>query len=161
MQSLTQYKDYWIILILLAVFLLARCATIGETLTAGVAPITTSDTPLRVEPVLEDAGLVTAMEFAADGRLYFAEKGGGIFTIDRNNPESAVKKQILELEVAEGTESGLLGLALATEIWLTQPAIRRSCPEACCDTMRMAPFLKTIPSPIHLFTPTAFATASV
>jgi len=56
------------------------------------------------------------MEFADDGRLFFAEKTGGIFTIDVNSQEPVVtRKQILQLEVAAGSESGLLGLTLAPD----------------------------------------------
>jgi glucose/arabinose dehydrogenase len=77
--------------------------------------VITSDSPLRSELVLDDVGLVVAMEFAADSRLFFAEKEGGIYTMNVNNPEPAVKKQLLNLEVAEGTENGLLGLALAPD----------------------------------------------
>lgn len=68
--------------------------------------------PIRVETVQRvTTGLVVAMEFAEDGRLFYAEKQGGLFIKNVDVPNSS-PQQIMQLDVAEGNENGLLGLTL-------------------------------------------------
>lgn len=69
-------------MVLLLALLLTACAAAEELSSTSAAPerqsstpavtqtITRSAAPLRAERVLDDVGLVTAMEFAPDGRLY-------------------------------------------------------------------------------------------
>ncbi len=87
----------------------------SEATTTAVGPTISPDAPLRSELILDDVGLVTAMEFAPDSRLFFTEKDGGVFTLDMTVGADPIKKRILKLAVAEGTEAGLLGLALAPD----------------------------------------------
>ncbi len=68
---------------------------------------------LKAETIIEDVGLITAMQFAPDSRLFVAEKNGRIFTLDLREGKPAGQKEILNLQVAQGNESGLLGLVLA------------------------------------------------
>ena len=122
-----QWGKKWDVMVLLLALLLTACAAAEELSSTSAAPerqssipavtqtITRSAAPLRAERVLADVGLVTAMEFAPDGRLFFATKEGGVYTLDNIGQDTVSKKQILELEVAGGTESGLLGLALAPD----------------------------------------------
>lgn len=122
-QAPPRYKNpanRWQIFVLLLMVLLGACGRVGDraanqtTPTAVDKPTIGPDSPLRTELVLDGAGLVVAMEFAPDGRLFFAEKDGALYTLDINS-KKAEAKQILRLDVAEGTESGLLGLALAPD----------------------------------------------
>lgn len=90
--------------------------------TAVPAPSTNSEVqprqtptrqPLRREDLVSGTGLVVAMTFAPDGRLFYAEREGGVFTKEVTNHSRP--EQILYLEVSSDIENGLLGLALAPD----------------------------------------------
>lgn len=78
-------------------------------------PITPTPTltPLRAEPVLENAGLIVDLDFTPDGRLFYTAQDGQIFVLPTSAKGSPT--QLLSLNVARATsfESGLLGLALS------------------------------------------------
>jgi glucose/arabinose dehydrogenase len=71
--------------------------------------------PLQAELVIEDTGFVIALAFAADGRLFYAQQDGKLFSQVLNGRSLPVASapELLSLDVAQGTESGLLGLALS------------------------------------------------
>lgn len=76
--------------------------------------ITTDDTPpdeSRFTKVVLDNDLNEPMELdiAADGRIYFIERNGGLFRFD---PKTGQKKKLKDLNVRFMSEDGLLGLAL-------------------------------------------------
>ena len=77
----------------------------------------TSLPPLRLEVVAADVELVVALDISPDGRLFYATQSGGVFTkqlqpnADGQFPPAV--PLIDSLDVARGSESGLLGLALA------------------------------------------------
>ena len=75
--------------------------------------------PLGYEVVVEGTeGLVVALAFGGDGRLFFATREGGVYTysISMMGMGEGDVQQLLQLEVArKGFEDGLLGLALAPD----------------------------------------------
>lgn len=77
-------------------------------------PGNTPAPPLRREVLSAEVGLIIALEFAPDGRLFYAEKSGGVYTqnvLDSVTPPT----RLLSLDVAEGSENGLLGLTLSPD----------------------------------------------
>ena len=121
----------FIILILLGVMLVACAADVAPTstpiptmtpivlptvaFTPTASPITPTSEPLRVEMVEENTGLVVAMEFEGNGRLFYATKQGGIFIKSGHEPA----QQLLNIKVAQGSENGMLGLTLAPDFVTT------------------------------------------
>jgi glucose/arabinose dehydrogenase len=114
----------WYILIVTISLLMLSC-TINRESNVTPSPVATStpvakvDRALRTESVAKDVGLVIALQFAPDGRLFFAEKQGGVFSKVVDAEEGAPMQQILQLDVAKGNENGLLGLALAPDFATT------------------------------------------
>ncbi len=112
-----------ILIILLLAFLSAACSpsitpptstvspgpTAIPTLPATVLSNQAHPESLKVEVVEEILGLVVAMAFGDNGRLFYATKQGGVFVKLDNAPA----KQLLQISAAEGSENGLLGLALS------------------------------------------------
>lgn len=98
---------YTIFLTLFWIALLTACASAAPS-------VTPTPGPLRGEVVEAEAGFVVALDFAPDGRLFYARRDGKVFVKaagDSNSPA----QELLQLNVAHGTESGLLGLALAPD----------------------------------------------
>jgi len=71
----------------------------------GAETAVSTSSPIRVETVQAlTTGLVVALEFAEDGRLFYAEKQGELFIKNVGVPDSSPQK-ILQIEVAEGNEN--------------------------------------------------------
>ena len=107
-------KKYYLSHIALLVFLFA-CQRERNLLPLQVEPVETAVStpfPIRVETVQRlTSGVVVAMEFLEDGRLFYAEKQGDLLIKNVDVPAST-PQLLLHIDVAEGIENGLLGLAL-------------------------------------------------
>lgn len=64
---------------------------------------------MRGEVVASDVGFVVALAFAPDGRLFYGQQSGAVFVRDLATGDV---RKVVQLDVAHGTESGLLGLAI-------------------------------------------------
>jgi glucose/arabinose dehydrogenase len=93
-------------------------ASITSGSTPARAPLPTASAtsqPLRAELVQDETGFVVALVFAPDGRLFYAQQDGRVFSLALSSGRQPVgpPQELLSLEVAQGTENGLLGLALS------------------------------------------------
>ncbi|MCA9929038.1 MAG: PQQ-dependent sugar dehydrogenase, partial [Anaerolineales bacterium] len=117
-------KNRILLTIVLVLLLLTGCGRVEDSLPT-IEPLPTetpvlseaevavsTPKPIRVETVQRRVtGLVVALAFAEDDRLFYAEKQGDLFVKNVDVPDSS-PQQILQVNVAEGNENGLLGLAL-------------------------------------------------
>ncbi|MCB0018333.1 MAG: PQQ-dependent sugar dehydrogenase [Anaerolineales bacterium] len=72
--------------------------------------------PLVSQPIVQIDGVVTGLDFAANGDLFYITQNGGVYrkaAVDGELQNDEPPRRLLQLAVAEGTETGLLGLALA------------------------------------------------
>jgi len=120
-------KTLWLAGVMLA---LAACTPAGQT-SSGSGAGTNSDTdpdnyseyedgdlPLLGEPevatriteVASGFAFITDMQFAPDGRLFVAEKGGGVRVVNRNG--ELQEEPVIQIDVNGEGERGLLGIAI-------------------------------------------------
>ena len=111
---------------LIAIFVLVALAALvtsclpGSFRSPGLLAVAPTLTPLRGELVAGEVGFVVTLAFAPDGRLFYGEQSGAVFVRDpstalRAGLAAGATRKLVQLDVAQGAESGLLGLAVAPD----------------------------------------------